>query len=101
MGSVAAARRTQSSFPEYIEAAAPFQLSGVTAEFIPGVFKLGYNPTVIAKIADLPHVTGVGSVVGLLAAPIEPNGAIKDPGVVSGITFVGTLKSSYTAHGEG
>ena len=101
MGSVAAGRRTQSSFPEYLEAADPFQLSGVTAQFIPGVFKVGYNPTVIAKIAHLPHVTGVGSVVGLDAAPIEPNGAIKDPAVVSGITFIGTLKPSYPARGEG
>jgi len=101
MGSVAAARRTQSSFPEYIEAANPFQLSGVTAQFIPGVFKLGYNPIVISKIAHLPHVTDVASIVGLDAAPIEPSGAIKDPGVVSGITFVGTLKSSYSSEGVG
>ena len=101
MGSVAAARRTQSSFPEYIDAANPYQLSGVTASFIPGVFKLGYNPTVISKIAHLSHVTAVASIVGLNVAPIEPSGAIKDPGVVSGVTFVGVLKSSYSSKGVG
>jgi len=101
MGSIAAARRTQSSFPQYIEAVDPYQLSGISAEFIPGLYKAGYNPSVISKIAHLPHVTGVGSLVGLNAAPIEPNGAMENPAVAESLTFVGALKGSYSTGGEG
>ena len=101
MGSLAAARRTQSSSPQYLQATDPFELSGFTAEFIPGIYGEGYNPTVIAKIAHLKHVSGVGSVVGVNVAPIEPSGAIKNPAVATSMTFVGALASSFGAHGEG
>lgn len=101
MGSVAAARRTQSSFPQYIASTDPFELSGVTGQFIPGLFKVGYDPAVISKIAHLPHVTGVGSIVGLDAVPIEPNGTVKNLGVAASMTFVGTLQSSYSSKGKG
>jgi hypothetical protein len=101
MGSIAAARRTQSSFPQYIAATDPFQLSGVTAEFIPGLYPVGYDPTVVSKIGHLRHVTGVGSLVGLNVAPIEPNGAIKNPAVATSMTFVGALQSSSGTKGEG
>ncbi len=101
MGSLAAARRTQSSSPQYLQATDPFELSGFTAQFIPGIYGEGYNPTVIAKIAHLKHVSGVGSVVGVNVAPIEPSGAIKNPAVATSMTFVGALASSFGAHGEG
>ena len=101
LGSIAAARRTQSSFPQYIAAADPFQLSGVTAQFIPGLYAAGYDPTIVSKIAHLPHVAGVSGVVGLNVAPIEPNGAIENPAVATSMTFVGALKSSYSTKGEG
>ena len=101
IGSVAAARRTQSSYPQYLQATDPFELSGVTAQFIPGIYDDGYNPTTIARIAHLTHVSGVGSVVGLNVAPIEPSGAIKNPAVATSMTFVGTLASSFGVHGGG
>jgi hypothetical protein len=91
MGSVAAARRTQSSFPQYLAYTNPSQLSGASAEFVPGVFNTGYSPSTISRIAHLRNVTGVSSVVGINTAPITPSGAIKNPEVALGITFIGTV----------
>jgi hypothetical protein len=91
MGSVAAARRTQSSFPQYVASTNPSQLTGVSAELLPGVFDRGYNPATIAKIARLPHVGHVVSVVGLNAFPITPSGAIKHIVTDFGMTFVGIM----------
>jgi hypothetical protein len=53
MGSVAAARRTQSSFPVFVASAHPADLEGLTA-FVnggSGAAARGYNPTLIATTA--------------------------------------------------
>lgn len=57
MGAVAAARRTQSSFPSYLASTNPEDLQVMTAVFNPSVgSNSGYNARLAAKIAGLPHV---------------------------------------------
>ncbi len=91
MASVAAARRTESSYPQYLAATHTSQLSGITAEFIPGVFTSGYDPVTISQIAHLPHVSHVDSVVGVNAFPLTPQGKIAHIQTDFGLTFVGAL----------
>jgi hypothetical protein len=98
MGSVAAARRTQSSFPQYLASKHAPQLSGASAEYVPPYTVEGYSAATVAKIAHLPHVTSVGGVVGINAFPLAANGTIKDIVTDFGMTFIGTLndKESYS-----
>ena len=57
MGAVAAARRTQSSFPAYLASTNPDDLNGGIAIFNPSLgISSGYNASFVAKIARLPHV---------------------------------------------
>ncbi len=81
MGAVAAARRTQSSFPLYLASTHPPDLTGITA-FVnpsPGPAGLGYDPSLVARIAHLPHVTRVGDQSGLDIVPLGPHGAPLSP----------------------
>jgi hypothetical protein len=67
MGSVAAARRTQGAYPEYLAATNPsglIVLTGVSGS--PGA--PGYDPAVIRRIAALPGVRHVASYAGLNVA---------------------------------
>ncbi len=98
MGSVAAARRTQSSFPQYLASVHAPQLSGASAEYVPPYTLQGYSSATIAKIESLPHVTSVGSIVGIDAFPLAGNGTIKDIVTDFGMTFIGALndKESYS-----
>jgi hypothetical protein len=76
MGSVAAARRTASSFAVYLANTNPSDLVGVTAVLNPGIAPdVGYNPALIKSISGLPHVKRVASSPGLDIAPLQPNGA--------------------------
>jgi hypothetical protein len=70
MGSIAGARRTQSTFPAYLAATKAsnlqIQTSTVTAQF--GTAKL------IGKLARLPHVQHVADAPYLLVIPLGPDG---------------------------
>jgi len=81
MGSIAAARRTQSSFPAYVASTHPSDLNGVTAFInpMPGVAGMGYNPSVEATIAGLPHVAKVYEESGLNIIPLSRQGAPESP----------------------
>jgi FtsX-like permease family/MacB-like periplasmic core domain len=62
MGSIAAARRTQSAFPTYLASTNPSQLRMVTGGYNPTVgSEVGYGPAFIKAIGHLPHVTHVES----------------------------------------
>jgi len=62
MAAVAAARRTQSSFPAFIAASKPSDLIVDTGGYSPADgLTLGYDPGAIAAIAHLPHVKRVES----------------------------------------
>ena len=81
MGAVAAARRTQSSFPLYMASTHPPDLFGITA-FVnpsPGEAGRGYDAPLVAAIAHLPHVTQVGNQSGLNIVPLGPKGAPLSP----------------------
>src|SRR5215469_9038025 len=71
MGSVAAARRTQSAFPAYLNSTHPADLTVLTGLY--GVAgSQGYDPAVIAKIAALPGVRHVTTYLGLNATILMP-----------------------------
>ena len=71
MGSVAAARRTQSAFPAYLNSTRPADLTVLTGLY--GVAgSQGYDPSVIAKIAALPGVRHVSTYLGLNVALLAP-----------------------------
>jgi FtsX-like permease family len=81
MGSVAAARRTQSSFPVYLASTHPADLQGITS-FVnggSGAAALGYNPTLMATIAHLPYVMQFSFFAGLNVIPLNGNGVPESP----------------------
>jgi hypothetical protein len=75
MGSVAAARRTQSSFPAYLAATNPSDIGLATSVYDPASGSPGYDPAIARQIARLPHVAHVESWAGLNVLPLGPNGA--------------------------
>jgi hypothetical protein len=68
MGSIAAARRTQSSYPAYLARTNASDIQVGTALDVPGVENIAYDPALVAKIARLPHVAQVASATG-----VDPN----------------------------
>ena len=86
MGSIAGARRTESSFPVYLASTNPPDLEGVTS-FVnpsPGAAGLGYNPALQAKIARLPHVRDVAVESGFNFIPLGPGGVPESPAAYPG-----------------
>ncbi len=76
MGSVAAARRTQSSFAALVGTTNPSQIDVSTAIASPGIGNgQGYDPAIVRLISQIPHVTAVASAVGVNAEPLSPAGA--------------------------
>jgi len=86
LGSVAAARRTQSAFPDYLASTNPSDLTVLTGLSGPGSGP-GYDPPVVRAIARLPHVRRVESYAGLNVAVLGPNGAPQgnEPGLPGSI----------------
>ena len=97
MGSVAAARRTQAAFPDYLASTNPSDLTVLTGlAGAPG--SAGYDPALIRRIAALPYVRHVSSYAGLNVAILGPGGTVTSntalgfqglPGSVDG-EFFGT-----------
>ena len=80
-GSIAAARRTQSSFTTYLASTDPGNLNGVTSFFGPQS-GAGYDPARERVLAHLAHVEKIGTIVGLNILPLGPAGAPENvPGV--------------------
>jgi hypothetical protein len=75
MGSIAAARRTSSSFSIFWASTNPSDIIGGTGVFNPSSSIKAYNPQVQAAIADLPHVKDVASESGINILPLLPDGA--------------------------
>jgi hypothetical protein len=86
LGSVAAARRTQSAFPDYLASTNPSDLTVLTGLSGPASGP-GYDPAVVRAIARLPHVRRVESYAGLNVAVLGPNGAPQgnEPGLPGSI----------------
>jgi hypothetical protein len=75
MGSVAAARRTASSFTVYWAATNPSDLFGGTGVLDPAAHLTAYEAPIVAKIAHLPHVKSIESQSGINLLPLQPDGA--------------------------
>jgi hypothetical protein len=76
MASVAAARRTASSFTTYWTSTNPSDLFGPSAVLNPAIgSNHGYDAELVAKIARLPHVEQVESQSGIDFLPLNHNGA--------------------------
>ena len=75
MGALAAARRTESSFPTFLASTNPSNLGLATALWNPALgYTTGYNGPLVATIARLPHVRRAESYSGIYSEPIGANG---------------------------
>jgi hypothetical protein len=81
LGSIAGARRTQSSFPQYVGSTDPGELEGITSfvNNMPGAAGLGYDPALMTKIARLPHVSQLSFFAGLNIVPLDDRGTPESP----------------------
>ncbi|HTV11652.1 MAG TPA: FtsX-like permease family protein [Acidimicrobiales bacterium] len=76
LGSLAAARRTQSSYSALVDSTNPAQIDVTTAIANPSIGNgQGYDPAIVRELARLPHVTAVASAPGINAEPLGPKGA--------------------------
>lgn len=74
MASVAAARRTQSSYPALLAASHTSQVFVVSSILNPLLGSdTGYNAPVVARLARLPHVVRAASEVGVNVYPVGAN----------------------------
>ena len=77
MGSLAATRRTQSSYSDLLETTNPSQIVVATAIASPGIGNgQGYNPAIVRELAQAPHVTAVASATGINAEPLADGAPI-------------------------
>jgi len=95
MGAAAAARRTQSSFPAYLASTNPSDLGLATSVYDPSSDSPGYDPSIVRKIAGLPHVKQVESWAGLNILPLGPNGAPTGQGGASAGGGSGSVDGLY------
>ncbi len=75
MGSVAAARRTASSFSVYWASTNPSDLVGGTGILDPKAGLVAYEAAVVEKISHLPHVRSIESQSGINLLPLRADGA--------------------------
>jgi hypothetical protein len=75
MGAIAAARTTESSFADFAASTNTPDLFVLDGFYNPTIgLKSGYNPALLRKIAHLPHVKKVETLVGLNVGPVGKNG---------------------------
>src|SRR5581483_4053658 len=75
MASIAAARRTQSSFPRYLASTHPSDVTMTTYGTSPDSPANGYSPALEARLAQIPGVAHVESWTEIFGAPLRPDGA--------------------------
>ncbi len=92
MGSITAARRTQSAYPAFLAATNASDLTMSTYGVTNGSSASNYSPKVTKEIARLPDVKRVESWVGAQIVPLEPNGA---PNLTSPVNPVGSVDGLY------
>ena len=75
MGALAAARRTESSYPTFLASTNPSNLSVATALWNPALgYTTGYNAPLVATVARLPDVRRAESYSAIYSEPIGANG---------------------------
>jgi len=92
MGSVAAARRTQSSYPRFLASTNPSDLTVSIYGFGPTAQATLYSPATTAKIAHLPLVRHVESWAGVFAIPLKADGT---PNPLPDINIAGSVDGLY------
>jgi len=92
MGSIAAARRTQSAYPAFLSATNASDLTMSTYGVTNGSSASNYSPKVMKEIARLPDVSRVESWVGAQIVPLEADGA---PNLNSPVNPVGSVDGLY------
>ncbi len=92
MGSIAAARRTQSSYPAFLASTNASDLTMSTYGVTSNSAANGYTPELTRAIASLPEVKRVEGWVGLGVVPLAPDGA---PLLNSSINTAGSLNGLY------
>jgi len=91
MGSIAAARRTQSSYPVFLASTNASDLT-MSTYGITNAAASNYSPMLTRAIAHLPEVKRVESWVGAEVAPLEPDGA---PNLTAPVNPVGSVDGLY------
>jgi hypothetical protein len=94
MASVAAARRTESSFPAFLASTNPSDLTLSTYGVGPDSPANTYSPELTHEIARLPDVRQVRSWVGVFGVPLAPDGAPR-LAAVSHLNLVGSVDGLY------
>ena len=75
MGALAAARRTESSFPTFLASTNPSDLSLGTALLNPALgYTNGYDAALVRTISGLPHVRRAESFTDVYSTPLAPDG---------------------------
>jgi hypothetical protein len=94
MGSVAAARRTQSSFTVYLASTDPSDLQFGSAVYNPAAgYNSGYDAAVIQDVARLPHVRRVESDVNLWGLELAP--VRRHPNAPHSVDATGSVDGEY------
>ncbi len=93
MGSIAAARRTQSAFSTYLDRTDPTDLTMSAFGFANGATPYANQVSpLIARMSHLPHVRSVATLISLNAAPLTTKG-LPDLDKVQNLLGVGTTKT--------
>ncbi len=92
MGSIAAARRTQSSYPAFLASTNASDLTMSTYGVTPDSPANGYSPALTRQIAQLPEVKLVENWVGVGMVPLRRDGS---PDLNSPINTAGSLDGLY------
>ena len=86
LGSIAAARTTQSSFPAFLKTTNPSDLDIDNGPF---------DPALLRRVAKLPGVTSVQTYVAVNIAPVHPDGTADVNNPFGDAEAVGTLSKLY------
>lgn len=101
MGSIAAARRTQSSFPTYLASTNPSDLNLPTAGWQPGSpNSAGVDPSIPRMLARLPHVRRVENEYNINAQPLGKNGLPVHPPPKASSLGISVLNNDGSIDGE-
>ncbi len=92
MGSIAAARRTQSAYPAFLASTNASQLTMSTYGVTGNSTANNYSPQLTRAIAQLPEVRRVESWVGVGIVPLEHDGA---PNLTGPINTTGSVDGLY------
>ena len=96
MAAVAGARRTQSSYPAFLASTNPSNLTFPTALYGLSGSTTGYDASLIAKIAHLPHVKHAESDASLNESPVQPDGKDFQPsGPNLNVGIYGSVDGEY------